>query len=538
MTDNHSEDKRFGVPDLDDEFDDEVIPDVKSVNSTLANKTSTTKKDGYKTFPKESLSHLPQKQGNQINKTPPSKSTTPSPGRQVKPLNNQNVTPSNPTVSKERDKNTTSESRHKIENESGTLFQTVKGLKIQSTERELGTGYGIPHEDESGSSSSKEDTALPVMSTPVSEIREGNDGFGSPQIEPTSEFEDEIIPKGEDNKFPRQNEFEKKKAETVEKEFEGITLQKSFVTSFQKIYLSFLAFLAAILGFYTITQTINFIIQLKDWPALAKYPLYTAIGILAFIIIFFIYKLVRSWFALKQSPQISLEMLSTISKRRDLQNKCYVKIDEACDDLYAILNSINEDEYHNTLQSMHISDEEISDLFASKNELRNRYAAYLSGRGRESSREWLDSFADRYQTKLDNIAEKRIKYFSYRGGITATISHIPSMDRFIVLSAMFGLVKDLLGIYNIRPSRINTMILLSKVIINTFCAGYVQEGAESFSEGVNKALEAFKITFTSIPYIKDIIGTSVALGTEAMAHAFLINRVGVAAQQILLLVKK
>jgi hypothetical protein len=94
---------------------------------------------------------------------------------------------------------------------------------------------------------------------------------------------------------------------------------------------------------------------------------------------------------------------------------------------------------------------------------------------------------------------------------------------------MFGLVKDLLAIYNIRPSRLNTSILLSKVIVNTFCSGYVQEGAEAFGEGINKALEAFKVTFSSLPIVKELTSRSV----EATAHGFLIYRVGGAAQKML-----
>ena len=68
---------------------------------------------------------------------------------------------------------------------------------------------------------------------------------------------------------------------------------------------------------------------------------------------------------------------------------------------------------------------------------------------------------------------------------------------------MFGLVKDLLGIYNIRPSRINTAILLSKVIIITFCAGYVHEGAKAFGKSIYKALKTSLTPFNSIPIVKD-----------------------------------
>lgn len=419
--------------------------------------------------------------------------------------------------------------------------------KPASVERKLGAGFGVPapNEDEPNMVSPSEISFQHPVDSNVRDIREGNGGFGIPrpvlQNHSTTDQDanpDEIIPK-EGDKYPFQRKKEMQKAADIEKEFEAISLQSTFITGIQKIYLLLLVFLASFLGFYTITQTTNFIVQLKDCPAIVKYPLYVAVSAFALVLFYFIYKIVRSWFALKRSPQVSLGMLSTLSKRRDLQEKCYKKADEACDELYGILHGIREEEYNKSLKSMRFSDGEISELSASRMELCKRHEERMAGRGRESSPEWIDAFAENYQTKLDYFASERIKYYSYHGGIAATISHIPAMDRFIVLSAMFGLVKDLLEIYNIRPSRINTSILLSKIIINTFCAGYVQEGAEAYGEGVNKALEVFRVSFTSIPIVKDFMQASISLGVEATAHAFLINRVGVAAQKMLFpIVKK
>ncbi len=414
-----------------------------------------------------------------------------------------------------------------------------ESLKSKESERKFGAGFGIPTTDdfETNLPPSTETSNQPSRTPNVT--REGGGGFGLP--------EDQIVQKDantkifgvdENGEYPFQTKKKKLKNETIEKEYEAIALKSTFLTGLQKIYLSGLVFLAAFLSFYIITQTTNFIVQLKDCPPLFKYPLYVAICFLAVVILFFIYKLVRSWLTLKQSPQISLGTLATLSNRRDLQLKCYKKTDEACNDLYDVIHGINEEEYNKSLKSMHFTEDEIRELSDSRKMLCKRHEARKAEKGRESSNEWIDSFAKIYQAKLDYLANERIKFYSYHGGIAATISHVPTMDRFIVLSAMFGLVKDLLEIYNIRPSRINTSILLSKVIINTFCAGYVQEGAEAYSDVVNKALEAFKITFKSIPIVKDFFQESVTLGIEATAHAFIINRVGVAAQKMLVPIVK
>ena len=585
MADNRSDGTCFGVlPPIDFDDDEVVIPGGKPLDSTLAGKgkrqnnpkdvpfiqrpqgASQTKEESgvpegvnndipkpqsteQKTNPVKGMTEdgsnsNPSPNGRFINesstsgqkgkKDHPNKPTTIEKTNtpQEKLSNNQNTASAKPLEPKNHD-NKTPQKTSFLKTEAPPKNEDKTEQNTPGMERGLGSDCGVSSAHDSGNDiyTSIDHPSEPTMTSVPNDTREGGGGYGIP--DKYEDDSDEIIPLTEDEKPPYIKTILEKKAVAVEREYGAITLQKSFLTNLQKIYLSCLVFLAALLGFYTITQTINFIVQLKDWPGLAKYPLYVSIGVFASVIIYFIYKLLSSWFALKQSPQISLDMLSTLSKRSDLQYKCKKQIEEACDDLYAILNDINKDEYNKILRSIHISEKDIIELSDSRQELRNSYEAYQGRRGLESSNEWLESFKG-YQTKLDNIAEKRIKYFSYRGGITATISHIPSMDRFIVLSAMFGLVKDLLGIYNIRPSRINATILLSKVIINTFCAGYVQEGAESFSEGVKKALEAFKITFTSIPIIKDIIGTSVTLGTEAIAHAFLIHRVGVAAQKMLM----
>jgi len=407
-----------------------------------------------------------------------------------------------------------------------------------SDQRKGGSGFGIPTATDyeiKDSSQIKVTSQAQVLSQDSGDIRKGGSGFGIPK----ASGDTNVALAGADNKpvaagvpEPKYSFLDKqraKKAAAIEKEFEELTTQSTILTRLQKIYLSGLVVLAAFLGFFTITQTTNFIVQLKDSPSFVKYPLYVAVGAFASVIFYFIFRLLLSWFMLKRSPQVSLGMLTTLSKRRDLQEKCYQKSDEACNDLYAIINSVKEEEYKKTLKAMQVTEEEVSELFASRQELCKRHEARLVGKARESSREWLEAFTDDYQTKLDHYAEERIKYYSYRGGIAATISHLPALDRFIVLSAMFGLVKDLLAIYNIRPSRLNTSILLSKVIVNTFCSGYVQEGAEAFGEGINKALEAFKVTFSSLPIVKELTSRSV----EATAHGFLIYRVGGAAQKML-----
>lgn len=107
---------------------------------------------------------------------------------------------------------------------------------------------------------------------------------------------------------------------------------------------------------------------------------------------------------------------------------------------------------------------------------------------------------------------------------------VGKMDRFIVLYSMFALVIDLLKIYNIRPSKLNATILLSKVVINTFLAGYSQAGAEALAEGACW----IGASLTSIdPIVGKILGLGIKFSAEATAHGILIYRVGITAQKML-----
>ena len=367
----------------------------------------------------------------------------------------------------------------------------------------------------------------PFNAPHISPTRRGGGGFGQPPFLPDDSKDgalEVVVPrKGGKYRYQKPDNHLKK---GVDSEFKS----PSLLIGIRKIYLWGLVFIAAFLGFYTITQTTNFIVQLKDSPVFVKYPLYVAIGIFAFVLSYFIYKIIRSWFAMRKNPQISADLLSALSTRHALQNNYYSMANEACNELYKILNSIKVDEYNESLKSMRFREDEINELLESRKTLCKLHEDRMAKVAHEASPEWIKRFADTYQEKLDNFAKERIKHYSIRGAVGATISRIPTMDRFIVLYSMFALVIDLLKIYNIRPSKLNATILLSKVVINTFLAGYSQAGAEALAEGACW----IGASLTSIdPIVGKILGLGIKFSAEATAHGILIYRVGITAQKML-----
>lgn len=368
----------------------------------------------------------------------------------------------------------------------------------------------------------------PFNAPHISPTRKGGGGFGQPLFGAGDNMDGtlEVAGPRKGGKHPYQSELDNHLKKGIDNEFKS----PSLLIGIRKIYLWGQVFIAAFLGFYTITQTTNFIVQLKDSPVFVKYPLYVAIGIFAFILSYFIYKIIRSWFAMRKNPQISADLLSALSTRHALQNNYYSMANEACNELYKILNSIKEDEYKESLKSMRFREDEIKELLESRKILCKLHKDRMAGMAHEASPEWIKRFAVIYQEKLDSFAKERIKHYSIRGAVGATISRIPTMDRFIVLYSMFALVIDLLKIYNIRPSKLNATILLSKVVINTFLAGYSQAGAEALAEGACW----IGASLTSIdPIVGKILGLGIKFSAEATAHGILIYRVGITAQKML-----
>ena len=292
----------------------------------------------------------------------------------------------------------------------------------------------------------------------------------------------------------------------------------------RRIYMYTLLLVASFLGVFIINQTVSFVSRLSTLPLLVSIPLGMAMVAFLGIIIFFMCKVLRSFFRLKQSPQVSLMPISPVEGRRRMQELCGQRNKEARNLLYKTLKEIDSKAYADALTELNISSDSIRNLARVRRELCDSHE-----HNRKSSREWLSDFKQ-YQGMVDGIAEERIASHSNKCAIAATASRIPTMDRFIVLSSMFAMCKDLLVIYNLKPSRFNIAILMAKIIINTFCAGYVQGVTEEAGNLAGKGVEGL---VKAVPWVGDAISKISALSAEFVAYELLMHHLGKATQKML-----
>ena len=93
--------------------------------------------------------------------------------------------------------------------------------------------------------------------------------------------------------------------------------------------------------------------------------------------------------------------------------------------------------------------------------------------------EGLEDFQEEFQGVLDHVAGRRIKQYALRVGAGTAASPIAMVDRMIVLYGCTAMVKDLFAVYHLRPALGQTVVILSRAVVQTYLSGMIEEAAET-----------------------------------------------------------
>ena len=157
-----------------------------------------------------------------------------------------------------------------------------------------------------------------------------------------------------------------------------------------------------------------------------------------------------------------------------------------------------------------------------------------------------------YQSNLDELARKRISYYSWRAAAAATASPFAALDQLIVLATCVTMLKELFQIYCLKPKWDKNLLLMARIVIQVYLTGYWQTlsvaGADALSNGLNTFLNHVKGTDAENILVKGGakvgsllgggIGNTVAktIG-EFTLHKITVSRLGEAAIRVLQPVK-
>jgi len=235
--------------------------------------------------------------------------------------------------------------------------------------------------------------------------------------------------------------------------------------------------IAAIAMFFIVTQTASFLVSVRQLSRTEQILLAIPMVIFGGIILGYLIKMLLLLGKLRVSPQIRIKALRELAERdhlRDLSIEANQKAVEKLSSLLEDKKTYASEDYGEMLRKISVPEETISEL----NKTRLKLIAdskNLSG----TTRDWLTEFNQGFQKPLDQIAKNRIQKHYIHAAFTTGISPYPLLDRLIVLQDSLAMLKELLEIYALKSSWDKSLVLLAKVILNTYLAGVIDNAAES-----------------------------------------------------------
>ena len=282
--------------------------------------------------------------------------------------------------------------------------------------------------------------------------------------------------------------------------------------------------------FFIITQTASFLASVRQLSRIEQILLAIPMVIFGCIILWYLYKMLSLFWKLRVSPQIRLKALQALEERKTLRDLSLNAGHKAVEKLCRLLEdgrTYGSKDYPAALRKLEVPPDQIDELNNARLKLIEN-----ARNPRSASSDWLVDFREHFQIRLDEIAAKRIRKYYVHAGIMTGISPYPLFDRLIVLRACLGMLKDLLEIYALKPSWDKNLVLLAKVILNTYLAGFIDNAAES---GMNLVMDNLpELTNVTLSKGLDlVIRKGGGKGAGMLAQAYMVYRLGNAAVKVL-----
>ena len=266
-------------------------------------------------------------------------------------------------------------------------------------------------------------------------------------------------------------------------------------------------FFVSILVCLILVEAAVFLAAIRQLSVLEQVLLGIPMLIFAGIIIWMMVKIIRLFARFRTSPNISQELRQREELRKNLNSKSGCVQELLCQ----WLDSLEKEEYSAFLKSIG------NEGFIPK-------IIYLQHKAKTVSDEDFINDCKSLQNQIDEIALKRIRSYAAKAGFAAAMSPFALIDRFIVLSHMSMLLKELLEIYRLKPTRNNTFALLVRMVFHTYLAGITGDVTQTIAEEFTNNLD-----FVAADVLKKTAGK---IAEGAVIYCF-VSRIGKAAMNYL-----
>ena len=239
-----------------------------------------------------------------------------------------------------------------------------------------------------------------------------------------------------------------------------------------------LFFIGAISGVFIVNQGVSFLSNINSLAQPYKTIAIFAMVFFSIVLFAIIVSLFWAGFKMKRLKPFDIKPLRVLQQREDMRRFAQEKQEEARDIFKEYLKSYSLNRKNaKLLIRAGLNTNEIESLAAVRDKLLDKNKPL-------SSNQWLDMFGDSWQSVLDRAADRRIKDYSIKAGFGTAASPVAFVDQMVVMYSCFAMLKDIMKIYNLRPAFGQTVVVLSRSIINIYLSGMIENATEGSANSV------------------------------------------------------
>lgn len=297
--------------------------------------------------------------------------------------------------------------------------------------------------------------------------------------------------------------------------------------SLQKAGLTALLVITGVLGLFVVVESVNFAAEIDRLRAPFNYIAGAFALFFALMLVVVIFRLLVLFFNLKQVNHVNVKALELLAERQRWQVLAEEHANAARERFVEYLKDYDLTSGKREMQfvALGLSLEDVTRLNAAKE-------ALIASAAEIQARVWLGKFRSDFQDILDEAAQKRTRQYALRVAVGTAVSPIKFIDQIIVLYAGVALAKDMCVLYNLRPGFGQTVVILSRSIVNTYLSGVVSEGVDQAADSVSEWLGE----------VSGLLGSGLgrflgARTSEGALNGFLVWRLGKRTAALLRLVR-
>ena len=374
------------------------------------------------------------------------------------------------------------------------------------------------HESEKEPKGDVKSTIAAPDNGPGKSLREGDDGLGIPQshTEGARALTDEEIEK---HKHQQEEELRREFERKIE-ELGAAGTSFNIPAGVLRVVIWIGWSVASVLGLFLVAQGAALVDDIRVLPTPFNWIAGVSASAFATILIALILKLGVMLARLHRSPTIPLQSLAALQQRERWRQLAKQHLERAKRELQDYLKGYEPGgDTRKRLRVFGVSEDQYAKLVEARK--------FLLGDAPLSPDEWLKEFSLRFQSILDAAAERRVKSYAMKVGVTTAATPVAVIDQLIVLYSCVALTKELMTIYGLRPAFGQTATLLARSIVTTYLSGLAQELSEGGVDTVFDTFTQFQGELATGPLVQGITAKiGIAKVAEGTFNYTLIRRLG------------